>query len=131
MRVTSCRCAVERWLAAAKLTQYKSKIKSMGIKCISDFAEMEVLLLGCPASLMQLFSPHPNQDEDIEAIGFKNKFDRKRFLNALASVPGAAAFSESAAQGGGAVAGSGQPQFEPVGRQCLLPTADPHSRSVL
>ena len=36
-------------------------------------------------------------------------------MTALASVPGAVAFSETAAQGG-AVAGSGQPQFEPVGR---------------
>ena len=48
LRVTSYRCTVERWLAAARLTQYKSKIKSMGIKCVSDFAEMEVSSTSMP-----------------------------------------------------------------------------------
>jgi hypothetical protein len=54
------------WLSRANLGQYKSKIKTLGVKCVSDFAEME--------------------EEDIEAIGFKNKFDQKRFMNALAAM---------------------------------------------
>jgi hypothetical protein len=57
---------VEMWLARAKLGQYKSKLKTLGVKCVSDFAEME--------------------EEDIEAIGFKNKYDQKRFMNALAAM---------------------------------------------